>query len=118
MAEFQIGVDASTMLALPDPDQGGLANKPQRIGGTQTSLGGSTTVQVIAVKQYCQLTWTILSDAQHDLIAPFYDGTNGPGPFVFFDAATGKQYTANVLDYDCSSPKSGTWNMSLTVQEV
>ena|SRR5256885_10605182 len=122
--KWQLGLTVGTLVSLPEPDQS-IDRELARVGGTQTSIAGSNTVQVFAFKRTWSLTWTNLRDADAVLILQFWDPNvaspgvyKGVGPFVLNDPDNTYQPTVNVTQMSENSQANGLRLITATIVEV
>lgn len=87
MAAFTL--QGTSLVTLPEPDQGGVTRSPVKYGSEQRSVTGTLTSQVISRKQQWSLSFGLLTDAEYDLLLQFDDGRQGLGPFTFKDPRDG-----------------------------
>jgi hypothetical protein len=122
--KWQLGLTVGSLITLPEPDQS-IDRELGRIGGTQTSLLGSNTVQVFAFKRTWSLTWTNLRDTDAATILQFWDPNvgspgvyKGVGPFVFNDPDNTYQPTVNITQMTENALANGLRMLTATVVEV
>ena len=122
--KWQLGTTVGTIITLPEPDQS-IDRTLARIGGTQTSILGSTTTQAFAFKRSWTVTWTNLNDTDAATLLQFWDPNvptpgvyKGVGPFVLNDPDSTYQPTVNIVEAPENALVNGRRQVSFTLQEV
>lgn len=90
---------------------------PDRIGGVHTSLRGTRTRDVMAVKRTWTLSWARLTDAQWRLIEQYADLSMGLGPFEYREPATTGMRLVNVVSLTDNTPLYVNWHAGTLVLE-
>lgn len=96
----------------------GLSRELQRIGGTHTTLDGSTILDTVATKRVWTLPFRHLTDAQYNALEAWLRGDHGPGPYELRERGAGP-VLVNVLSLTCGVVLFGrVAEAVLTLREV
>lgn len=118
MALLSLSVqDSGVLVPLPAPPKG-FGETPERIGGTQTTLGGYRVRQTTRVAKTWAMSYRWLTDAQYATLLGFADGTRGLGPFELRKTGDATVYLVNVELANAVVPLVGSRHCDLVLTQV
>src|SRR5882757_5220008 len=115
-------------VTLPEPDEGSVDRSLLNIGGSHTSIGGSTTLDTFARKRTWMLAWsavdaTAASTGLYNLIMQFWSPDSatfkGYGPFWFNDPQLSTRTSqVNIMSVAEPSKALKSSALTITIQEI